>query len=151
VLDPDGIVVGAVGIGQDITEMRLAQATLAEVEARIRDGEALAHVGRWLWDVGTDTVQWSDEFHRIHDVEPLEFAGTFEAYMGCIHTGDRDRVQAAMETAVASGRRFEEEYHAVLRDGALRLVYARAEPMMGSTEAVVGLRGIGRAVGVSPV
>ena len=99
--------------------MRLTQATLAEVEARLREGEALAHVGRWLWDVGTGAVQWSDEFHRIHGVDPLEFAGTFEAYMTCIHPDDRDRVRAAMEAAVASGRRFEEEYRAVLDDGAV--------------------------------
>jgi PAS domain S-box-containing protein len=146
VLDPDGAVVGAVGIGQDITEMRLAQATLAEVEARLREGEALAHVGRWLWDVGSGAVQWSDEFHRIHGVDPLDFAGTLDAYMGCIHGDDRDRVRAAMDAAVASGRRFEEEYGVVLGDGAIRWVYAGAEPMMDSSDLVVGLRGLGREV-----
>ena len=146
VLDPDGAVVGAVGIGQDLTEMRLAQATLAEVEARLREGEALAHVGRWLWDVGSGAVQWSDEFHRIHGVDPLDFAGTLDAYMACIHRDDRDRVRAAMEGAAASGRRFEEEYAAVLADGAIRWVYASAEPMMDSSDVVVGLRGLGREV-----
>ena len=27
--------------------------------------------GSWLWDVRTGTVQWSTEFHRIHDLDPL--------------------------------------------------------------------------------
>jgi len=142
----DGRVVGSVAVAQDITEKRLAQATLAEVEARLREGEALAHVGRWLWDVGTGAVQWSEEFHRIHDVDPLDFAGTFDAFMACIHPDDRHRIRAEMEQAVTSGRRFEDEYRAVRRDGEVALVYARADPMVGSADVVVGLRGIGQDV-----
>ena len=42
---PTARVVGAVSIAQDVTEKRLAQATLAEVEAGCRGGEAQAHVG----------------------------------------------------------------------------------------------------------
>ena len=73
--------VAAVLIGRDITEQRLAQASLAEVEARVRESEALANVGSWLWDLRTGTVQWSDEFHRIHGVDPLDFDGTLEAHL----------------------------------------------------------------------
>lgn len=145
-LGDDSRVVGSVVVAQDITEKRLTQATLAEVEARLREGEALAHVGRWLWDVGTGAVQWSDELHRIHDVDPLDFAGTVESFMACIHPDDRDRIRAGMEQAVASGRRFEDEYRVVRRDGETGVVYARAEPMVGSAEVVVGLRGIGQDI-----
>jgi len=66
--------------------------------------------------------------------------------MACIHPEDRDRIRAGMEQAVASGRRFEDEYRVVRRDGAIGVVYARAEPMVGSAEVVVGLRGIGQDV-----
>jgi PAS domain S-box-containing protein len=125
--------------------MRLTQAALAEVEARLREGEALAHVGRWLWDVGTGAVQWSEELHRIHGVDPLEFAGTLDAHLDTIHPADRDRVREGMEAAVRAGRRFEDEYRVKRVDG-LRWVYARAEPMLGSAEQVVGLRGIGQDV-----
>ena len=146
ITEPDGVVVGSVSIAQDITEKRLVQATLAEVEARLREGEALAHVGRWLWDVGTGAVQWSEELHRIHEVDPLDFGGTFDAFMSCIHLNDRERVRAKMEAAAASGRAFEEEYRVPVGDGQVRLVYARAEPIVGSAETVVGLRGIGQDV-----
>ena len=84
-----GSYLGSVAVVRDITEQRLAQAMLAEAEARLREGEALAHVGRWHWDVATDAVQWSDEFHRIHGVDPLDFDGTFDAHLACIHEADR--------------------------------------------------------------
>jgi PAS domain S-box-containing protein len=144
--DDRGRVVGSVAVAQDITEKRLTQATLAEVEARLREGEALAHVGRWLWDVGTGAVQWSEELHRIHDVDPLDFAGTIDSFMACIHADDCDRVRAGMERAVTSGRRFEDEYRVLRRDGEVGVVYVRAEPMVGSADVVVGLRGIGQDV-----
>ncbi len=133
-------------VARDITEQRLAQATLAEMDNRVRDREALAHVGSWLWDVRTGAVQWSDELHRIHGVDPLEFEGTLEAHVRQVHPEDEKRVLAGMEEAVASGRPFEEEYRIVRAGGELRWVLSRAEPSIGSAGVVVGLRGIGQDV-----
>lgn len=68
-----------VAVVRDITEQRLARAILAEVEFRLREGEALSHIGSWLWDLRTGAVQWSTEFHRIHGVDPFDFDGTFDS------------------------------------------------------------------------
>ncbi|MDQ1425245.1 MAG: hypothetical protein QOD72_2743 [Acidimicrobiaceae bacterium] len=138
--------VAAVLIARDITEQRVAQASLAEIEARVRESEALANVGSWLWDRRTGAVQWSDEFYSIHDVDPLDFDGTVDAHFRAIHPDDRDRVRAGMEESVASGRAFEGEYRIVRPNGDVRLVHVRAQPMAGSNGAVVGLRGIGQDV-----
>jgi PAS domain S-box-containing protein len=143
VLDAAGTVVGAVAVAQDVTEKRLAQANLAEVEARLGGAEAQAHVGRWLWDVGTGAVQWSEELHRLHGVEPLDFAGTIDAHVACAHPEDQDRLRRALQAAVDAGRRFEVEYRVVLPDGDVRGIYVRGEPAMSSAGAVVGMRGIG--------
>jgi PAS domain S-box-containing protein len=144
VFDVQRRLVASVAIARDITEQRLAQATLAEIETRIREAEALAHVGGWLWDIGTNSVQWSDELHRIHGIDPLEFEGTLEAHLRCVHPDDRQRVQERMHEAVAALRPFEDEYRIVRPDGGQRWVFARAELTIGSTGAAVGLRGIGQ-------
>lgn len=144
--DARGATAGSVAIARDITEQRLAQATLAEIEARVRDSEALAHVGSWLWDLRTGTVQWSDEFHRIHGVDPLEFEGTLEAHLAAVHPGDRDRVRAGMDESVASRRPFDGEYRVVRPSGDVRMLRARAQPQVGSAGTVVGLRGIGQDI-----
>jgi PAS domain S-box-containing protein len=141
-----GRLMAAVLIARDVTEQRLAQATLAEIETRIREGEALAHVGSWLWDVRTGTVQWTDELHRIHGVDPLDFEGTLDAHLERIHPEDQARVWRGLTAAVASGRSFEDEYRIVRSSGELRWVFARAEPTVGSAGDVVGLRGISQDV-----
>lgn len=146
VFDESRQLIAMVAVARDITEQRLAQARLAEIEERIRESEALAHVGSWLWDVRTDTMQWSDEFHRIHGVDPLDFGGTLEAHLCLVHPGDRARVHLAMQEAVVTNRPFEDEYRVVRPDRGERRLQARAQPMLDSAGAVVGLRGIGQDV-----
>jgi PAS domain S-box-containing protein len=146
VLEADPHAVASVAIARDLTEQRLAQATFAEIETRVRESEAMAHVGSWLWDVRTGAVQWSDEFHRIHGVDPLEFEGTFAAHLDRVHPDDRERVVQELRESVAASRPFEAEYRVVRPSGAVRSLRARAQPTIGSDGTVTGLRGIGQDV-----
>jgi len=138
--------VGTVAVLQDITEQRLAQAMLGEAEARLREGESLAHIGRWQFDVATGVVQWSDGFHAIHGVDPLDFEGTLDAQLAYVHPDDRDGVRATVDHSVASGRAFDEEYRVVRPDQEIRWLHTRAEPTIDSAGTVVGLRGIAQDV-----
>ena len=132
---------GAVVIARDVTEQHLAQAMLAEIEARLEEGEAMAHVGSWLWDLRTGAVQWSAEFHRIHGLDPVDFAGTFGSHLAVVHPDDRDRLQSVMERSVASQRPFETEYRVVRPDGLVSLLRVRAQPTVGSAGVTVGIAG----------
>ena len=132
----------AVVVVSDITEQRLAQAALAEVEGRLRESETLAGVGSWLWDVGSGAMQWSDEAHRLHSVDPLDFDGTFESHIARVHVDDRERVRNAMQVAVSSGRPFDEEYRIDRPNGEVRHVRARAQPTYGAAANALGLRGV---------
>jgi PAS domain-containing protein len=134
---------GWVMVARDVTEQRLAQATLAEIDVRLEEGEALSHVGSWLWDLRTGAVQWSLEFHRIHNVDPLDFAGTFEAYMDLINSENRETVRAEMTQSVRGSRPLDLEYRIVDSHGDARMIRVVANPTVGSDGAVVGLRGIG--------
>jgi PAS domain-containing protein len=133
-------------VARDVTEQRLAQATMAEIDVRLEEGEALSHVGSWLWDLRTGAVQWSLEFHRMHDVDPLDFAGTFEAYIDLIASQDRDVVRAAMTQSVHGSRPLDLEYRIVNADDKLRVIRVVATPTVGSDGMAVGLRGIGHDV-----
>jgi PAS domain S-box-containing protein len=138
--------VAVVVIARDLTEQHLAQATLAEVDARIEEGEALAHVGSWMWDVRTGAIQWSSEFHRIHGVDPLEFDGTLESHLERVHPDDRADVRQAMLDAVETGQLFDRTYRVVSSSGPITDVYVRARPTFDSAGRAIGLRGIGHQI-----
>jgi PAS domain S-box-containing protein len=140
-----GHVVGVSVIAVDLTEQRLAEAALAESVVRLRESESLAHVGGWVWDMATGAVQWSEELHRIHGLDPSGFAGTLDAHLALIHPYDREPVRQGMQTAVAGPHPFEMEYRIVRPNGEVRWLYARAEVALSSADdavAVAGLRGI---------
>jgi PAS domain S-box-containing protein len=142
----EGAVLGQVVVARDVTEQHLAQATLAEMDARLEETEALSGVGSWLWDLRTGAVQWSTEFHRIHGIDPLDFAGTFDSYVELISPQDSQRVRDAMTESVRSSRPLDQEYRVVHRDRKTHVVWVHANPTQGSDGKAVGLRGIGQDV-----
>ncbi len=141
---------GAVLVARDVTEQVVAQATLAEVERRLEEGEALAGVGSWLWDVRTGVVQWSPELHRIHGVDPPDFEGTLEAHLAPVLAEDLPGVQAAIQGAVRTGRRWAGAYRIRRPDGDVRALRVRTEPTFGSAGTVVGLRGVAQDAAGEP-
>ena len=141
-----GRILGACGIVKDITEQTLALSTLAENEARLRQGEALAHIGGWALDVPTGTVQWSHELYRIHGIDPDDFDGTRESHVAGAHDSDRAAVAAAIEATIANGSRLEIEYRIVPPDGGQRWLYSRADAIKDHDGAVIGLRGVSQDV-----
>jgi len=145
-VDDGGLIFGRVVVAHDVTEQHLAQATLAEIDARLGEAESLSHVGSWLWDLRTGAVQWSTEFHRIHGIDPLDFAGTFESYMDRISGTDRERVRDAMIESVGSSRPVDLEYQVLHPDQKTHVVWVHANPTLGSDGNAVGLRGIGQDV-----
>lgn len=137
---------GWVMVARDVTEQHLAQAALAEVDSRLEEGEAAGHVGSWLWDVRTDAVQWSLEFHRIHDIEPLDFPGTFASYLDLIVPEDREKVRGAMTQSVAASTPLDLEYRINDAEDKLRIIRVIGNPTLGSDGKAVGLRGVGHDV-----
>lgn len=140
--------IGAVMIVRDVTEQRLAQAALAEVEAHLEEAEELSHVGSWLWDVRTGAVQWSGELHRIMGVDPLDFDGTLAAHLLLVHPEERQAVAAAMEEAAEAVKPFEVDCRIRLPDGVMRIVHLQARPAIGSKGVAIGLWGLGYEVSV---
>jgi PAS domain S-box-containing protein len=137
---------GAVVVVRDDTERVLAQAALAEAQARFERSEALSGVGSWFWDVASGAVQWSAEFHRVHGVDPLSFGGTLDAYLRLVAEEDRARLESALRASAATGAAFEERYRVGLARGGSALVRVRGEPAFGPNGSVVGLRGVGQRV-----
>jgi hypothetical protein len=42
--------------------------------------QAAASMGDWHWDIPAGRVRWSPQVESLHDLEPNEFAGSFEGY-----------------------------------------------------------------------
>jgi PAS domain S-box-containing protein len=132
---------GAVAVARDVSEQKLAAATLAESEERLRESEVLAHTGAWLWD-GDELVQWSDGMYQIHGLDPREFDGTLASHLAHVHVDDRGAARPILLEAFTLGRSFETEYRINRADGTRAWVYVRGQPVVDGSGRPQGMTGI---------
>jgi PAS domain S-box-containing protein len=83
-----------------------AEATgLREANRLLLMAEEMAHVGHYRLDLATNEVAWSDEVYRTYGL-PTTFVPNLEWALSAYHPGDRDRVIAIIQQALADGRTF---------------------------------------------
>jgi len=127
------------------TLLESEHAARAEAEMSVEQLRLALEAGRmgtWEYRVGTGEVKWSPGLEAIHGFPPGGFPGTFEAFREEIHPDDRERVLAAIGTAMEERRDHHVEYRIVRRDGAVRWVEGRGQVFSGSEgrpERMVGV------------
>ncbi|WP_187261371.1 PAS domain S-box protein [Pontibacter beigongshangensis] len=60
---------------------------------RLKEAQALAHMGSWDYNFGTGEYSWSDETFRILGTSPQETAPSPEAFIAMVHPDDLPYVQ----------------------------------------------------------
>jgi PAS domain S-box-containing protein len=120
---------GAVVTHLDITERRQAQEVLERTRRQLAEGQRIAHVGSWEYDVATRTTIWSDEQKRIFGLEPTAPPPEYAAFL-CqnIHPDDAPELDRLLRAALQQRATFENEYRIILPDGSIRWVYEKAHP-----------------------
>ncbi|GAC1347751.1 MAG: hypothetical protein NVSMB18_33730 [Acetobacteraceae bacterium] len=110
-------------------------------EARFRFAAEAGRLGVWDRDLRTDEMTGSpvyrQKFGRAAD-EPLTYADLQAA----IHPGDRDRMRAALEAAIATAAEYDISYRVVRPDGSLAWLQARAQVVRDEAGAPLRIAGI---------
>jgi PAS domain S-box-containing protein len=102
---------------------------LRESEQRLNRAQEIAHLGSWELDLLNNRLTWSDEVYRIFDLQPQEFAATYEAFLEAVHPDDRARVDEAYSGSIRDGQdRYEIEHRIINRSsGGVRTVHEKCE------------------------
>ncbi len=118
------------------------EVALAEKELRLREAQAIAHLGSFHWDVVADAVAWSDELYRIYGLEPGESSIRYKTYLDQVHPDHREEVSRAVEHAITTREPFEHEYRIVQPAGAERWVSAHSRPIVDANGAMIAMQGV---------
>jgi len=138
-------------------QLRLAQAEAAfanekaiatelALENEVRSQMALdgSRVGLWEWDLTTQKSKWSKGYFRLHGLDPdldQSEPATYELWRRCVHAGDIDRVEAAIQRAIAERSSFHEEYRIVLPDKSTRWIVCQGAATTNAAGDVTRISG----------
>ena len=140
-------------INQEL-ELRVAERTAAlsiahrgvkENEERLRMAVEVAQIAAWEWDVKSGQMTWSTDPEALFGF-PRGAFGDDRRLLRAIHHDDRDRVQHAIDGAIATDATYECEYRAVRPDGTIAFITERGRAVPSEDGSVDRLVGVSRDV-----
>ena len=96
-------------------------------EQRLREAQAIAHIGSLEWEVADNRLTVSPELLRILGLRLEEFDCTLEGYIARVHPTDRNEVVKAIRADLRTPGPFHREHRILRPDGAVRLLLVDGE------------------------
>jgi PAS domain S-box-containing protein len=123
---------------QDIKEI---EQKLAEEHRRLKEAQAIGHIGSFEWNAATDTIHWSDEMFRIHGLEPQSETPTLERVLSFIYPQDDKETAAKLVQYRNEAAAATLTYKIKRPDGAIRVVTRQLQSFADAAGAVTHLSG----------
>lgn len=112
-------------VGNDITELKLAEAKLQKDEERLQLAQSAANIGSFDWDIRAQTIVWSPELERIWGLPVGGFGGTYEHWRRQIHPDDMDEAERVVRLSLEHpGISYKYEHRIIRPDGTVRWIHA---------------------------
>ena len=130
-----------IGIGEDVTDRKRAEAELIKSEARLEEAQRVAHIGSWEFDSSTNRFWFSTEAIAILEVSPERSLTTYDDFMESLHPEDREMVEREYTKHRKSRRPFDVIYRMLFPDGHLKHVRARCDTLFEDSGKAIRLIG----------
>lgn len=76
---------------------------LLSSQTRLRMTQQATRSGTWEWKITTNTYYWSPEYYSLLNLKPW-IEPSYQNWLGCMYTEDRDRVHLALRNALETGQ-----------------------------------------------
>ncbi len=153
-------VVGTACFSRDITERKQVEIKLSKFntelidiknelehsELRLKQAQAIAHIGNWELDFKSGIALWSDEARRIYGLPLEENKQSYESWFSFIHPEDRDFVLKKIKEAEASLQDYSFYHRIVRKDGTVKHIYSQSHFELNAEGKPTGLYGVAQDV-----
>ncbi|MBB5018778.1 diguanylate cyclase (GGDEF)-like protein/PAS domain S-box-containing protein [Chitinivorax tropicus] len=139
--DEAGIPIRMAGSISDVSESKTTLEALLRSEARLADAQLVAKLGNWEWLANTNEMWWSEVMYHLHDVRPLQFHPSLEAFLQLMIEDDREPARTQLNRVTEDRHRASLEYRIRQTDGRYADIWLTCYPRINSDGRVTGLRG----------
>jgi len=108
----------------DVTERREAERARNELAERLELATRSGGIGIWDYDVGSGTLVWDAQMHRLYGSSPDDGPVTYDAWRDRLHPEDAERCDREIRDALEGRREFDSEFRILWPDGQIRFVRA---------------------------
>jgi PAS domain S-box-containing protein len=126
ILDYEGNVVGTSTIAHDITKRKQEQEALKRSEERLQLAQRAGGIGHFSWDIQNNIAEWSDELLALYSLAPGSIGEKYESFTDRVFPDDLPAVEAATQSAMASGEFFC-DFRVVWPDASIHWLHSRAK------------------------
>jgi|GEM_PF-5419396 len=145
IFDTGGNFIGLRGTAQDITERKVREEEIRQINIELNDAEKMAKVGNWM-AVGTDPinakVSWSKELFRIADRDPEKFVPSLSAQMDLFAPEDAGKLASAVTHSMTSGQSYDLELRTKAGpEGKIKWIFSHGEMLLNEKGEVIGMHG----------
>ncbi|WP_417448586.1 PAS domain-containing protein [Halorubrum ejinorense] len=137
----DGEPLRAVGIHLDIDDQKRRETELERTRTLIERTQESASIGWWEVDLVDESLTWSDEVFRIHEVPTTESVDLEEA-LDFYHPDDRNTIERAFTRLAAEGESYDLELRILTTSGGTRWVRTVGDPQCDEDGEIVGVLGL---------
>ncbi|MGM0718708.1 MAG: PAS domain S-box protein, partial [Halobacteriota archaeon] len=130
-----------IAVSRDITERKQRTQELKRSREFLKKTQESAAVGGWEVDLESQSLQWTDEVYRIHDL-PLDATVTLEDGIEFYHPEDRPEISSAFERLRTEGKPYDRTLRIVTAEDRVRWVRAIGDPEVDADGNVVGAVGV---------
>ncbi|MEG3935507.1 PAS domain S-box protein [Microcoleus sp. T3_B1] len=109
--------------GQQIK--RLSDHRLKESKEQLRLAMHAAGMGMWNWNLLTGEIVWSSEHEQLFGLATGTFDGRYETFDARLHSGDREGLNQAVQTAIQEHSMYKYEYRILWADGSAHWIEGR--------------------------
>jgi two-component system, sensor histidine kinase and response regulator len=127
-------------ISRDITDRKQWEKTLKENERLLDFVQRISKVGGWEWEIISQTMRWTDETYRIHELTPEDApqgsAKLIEKSVSCYREEDRETILDAFRCCMEDGKPYDLELPFTNARGHEMWIRTTAEPVFENGKVV---------------
>lgn len=106
------------------------------------DAQRIAKIGRWEYDLTTNTIFWSDEVFKTFGMEPASKTPSLEEYLQKIYFEDKEKLELAIKEAIEDRKPYELEIRHIMPDKSVQWVLVIGSPVFDESNQIIKLLGI---------